>query len=289
MTIKFSMLMHCTTTDDDKKVAISIAGASESVYHPGDTINQSFLDATHELCLKRSALLPANSAIIGSRATILPAENAISPQSRRSRTWDQRYAGSSTECDDPRMALQRTLKAQGNDNNQREYTLHFAPDARIVTGQYKSAGGYDTALQEYFRVLERAFQFQGFDALAPAYRIREILADGTVVPIDTIADAMHNKWIRVLGGQLREGSRRKFKFPEKLLLRKTAGEVWKLEGFTSSARVLMGPDGRIQLYSKKFLNFLFDNVQPNPLQMKVVAKKVGRPFNLYRGRQAARS
>lgn len=153
--VKVSLLFNAGTVDAGGNAA-RVAGFSESYYTTLPIDSSQVLDNWHQLAIKRAALMPANTRIIGGRF------HNVDPVGG-SRSYDNVYVGTSTSLNDlPGVALQWTVRS-ATTPNQRSLILRGIPDARVVTGEYSPSVAYNSALSDFFNELKTNWRFRAID------------------------------------------------------------------------------------------------------------------------------
>ena len=271
---KVTMLFQLVTQDVSVVgAAARVAGWSESWYFEGDLT--SALEATVNkggLCSVRAQLLPASAAIVGQRYQQVdpaPVGNSI--------TRSKVFPGLSTlPTDVPQMALLISVPGVGV-KNVKHYEMRGVPDSMVTTGEFSPSGPYEKALKNFFNALG-AWKFKGQDFSQPLHIIQNINTAGEITTVTQPA------W-----GNPSVARLTRMKTSVGLSL---PGETRNIIGII---KVPPGAQGLIidwptdQVVKSGFARkvvAIYPTVSINDVEVeRVVVRKVGRPFDLYRGRR----
>jgi hypothetical protein len=267
MTVKCTALFQlATNTSDPTAVARRLGGWSESYYRPDADIGSTLITNFNTLCQRRAALLPSGAVIVGQRFQV------VNPAGT-SQTAARRYPGTAgTQADVPQMALLCRAPAQSAANI-RPLILRGIPDARVVEGEYSPSSGFTTAIESFFSWLSANWQFHGRDLSANTVPIYSIDALG-VATLEANTTAVLGSMVRVLrttdvnkdqvGGRFRVSAA-------------ASSTQITLQGWTLGAC----KGGRLRVDADTYLTI------GSPISIsRVITRRVGRPFEQYRGRQS---
>lgn len=268
MIVKCTMLFSLATNTSGQSLGRRIGGWSESVYDNTDNINTT--QRTFALlCQARAGMLPVGAAVIGQRYQIV---NPVGGTTTTKRV----FPGTIAPADVPQMAAQFSCPGVGVPNV-RLFTLRGMPDANVVEGEFKPTPEYLAAFN-LFKNRLRNWYFRG-RALT-----------NLEVPIVSISSA----GVFVLGAALTFDELNKiriFKAKETsfdttisglfTVLTKTSSTGGTFANWTHGNRV----DGTCRVDG-----VIYPQIQAlQASDITVTVRKVGRPFNQYRGRASARA
>jgi len=248
---------------------VRTGGFSESWYLDHWPLTSADYANFDSLCSRRAALLPIGGTIVGRRYQRV---DPVGPSNTDSRAFP---GASGLLCDMPQMTLYcrgRTAAAL----NIRPIYIRSIPDARIFRGEYLPSTDYDASLNSYF-AQARNFCMRGLDFTPSEYNIKAIDADGVGTLVATgaalaIDDLVTVRYVVSTSGALRGGSYR-------LLAFSSGAGTFALQGWEHGE----GVRGTMQFreYNLPFITSVDIS--------RIVTKKVGRPFDLFSGRQSNRS
>lgn len=271
---RLTLLMQIATNPGDRSAASPhIAGWSESWW----TITpiDPTADYITSLASKRAALLPAQGSVIGYRlANYTISGNRLLPTG--SSTGKLQYPGNPTRPTDlPQVALEMSGSSSGVANTSR-FVLRGIPDEMMVGGEYQPSGAFKGSVTVFSNeLIMRAWAFLARDLTQP--NVKVLSAAGGVLRVEASTGAALNDYVRF---------RRVYdddNVPISGAFRVTnvadGGLTLTLSNFT---RVVTVANGTVR---KDLLALqLFRTINPS----RAVIKKVGRPFESYRGRQSKR-
>lgn len=265
---KLSMLFNYISGGENPKSAIRQGGTSESIYW--DDATDSTVRFFNRLAEKRSALLPKYCAVVGIRVQqVDPVGSA--------RSIDAFYPGGSDvggQVDIPQLALKFRVKGVGV-TNATTRKLAMVPDRQVTDGEYRPLAKYRDALKSYLRSLA-FWKFRGLNLTHVTVPIATVGADGTVTTEADIALAP-GQTVGLRGVETAAGA---FVTGEFTVDTATSLRVFKVRRWASGACT----GGKAKRH--EYIYPQFDIPATTPIN--VGFKKVGRPFGLYRGRQAKR-
>ena len=268
--IKCTMLLQLNTTPADLGVASGrIAGWSESWYYDGTV---AAAKTNFELlCRHRAGGLPTSAAVIGQRYQTIGGGSV---------THNVRSPGNSGVTNDaPQMGVLCKMPGSGVANIRR-MTFRGIPDAWITGGELNGAAGFNA----WFNLMARriagdGWRFRGRDLARPTARIASIAAR-----VLTLTDALAFGVGDYL--QLRD-------------VRTTTGRsvsgLYQVEATTGATNATLRgfpATSTVELNGFASLNVIIYPTFAAAGEMQVVrsvVKKVGRPFDQYRGRSSRRS
>lgn len=269
---KYTMIFNSSTNVTGGSIGQRTGGWSESFYKnaaPSDVVaNETWRDVFLRQCQRRAALLPTGFSVGGQRyQQVDPAGGSA--------TGGVVYPGTAgIQADVPQMALFLRLSAQGVPNI-KPLTLRGLPDARVVEGEYFPASNFSAALNTYVTNLS-LWQFKGRDLQQTPLSIFTIDNLG-VVTTDEAHSFVENDFVRVLrtideNGRRQGGRFRVIAPVTSHTFKITPWDFGDCHGGKVRADVTIYP-----LIASQSANVL-----------RVIVRKVGRPFGGYRGRASTR-
>lgn len=216
-------------------------------------------------------LLPARAGILANRGSILGVR-LYEGGGGRGQFLPLAYSGSAGACDVPQMAL---LCAGKNDNSPtvRRWTVRGIPDGQVEFGEFSPTTAFNTAMTNYFKAMSN-FGFTGTTPVT-SYAIFNVSALGLVTlkvnnPFG-VGDIVTLKSVMVQG--VRTGGS---------YVVESIGPL--ASNFTIKAwPVFFGEGGSVSIPEKAHYN-----LGGGLSVQRVAQRKVGRPFNQYRGRRSKR-
>lgn len=266
-----NILQVTTTPTDLTKARAHTGGWSESFW---TTLNPvGFEPAWLTQQTKRALLLPSSAAIVGFRTqqyTI--AGNKLLPGGSTSGRQNMPGAlGSSADL--PQVALMLNAAANGAPNNAR-MILRGMPDPVMVGGEYQPAPFFSALVTQFCNsMIGFNFGFIGRDLSQASVRVLKIA--NNVITVDqlpgtglAVGDFIRFHRVYDSGGNPVKGD---------YVVSTIAGNDITVAGL---AVVVTKPSGTLR---RDLLTYLpFGNLYP----VRAVVKKVGRPFEQYRGRRS---
>lgn len=279
MPFKVSILFQCLTGGPTGGFGGSshVGGWSESVYYNSSDINalRARLLTTGSwgfpLVTARAALLPASASIVGYRIS------TVYPRTGRSQVAKIRIPGSSGLITDvPQMALASSIPSISTPNVRR-FGIRCVPDSQVVNGEYSPSGPYGPDVTSYFSSLGN-WQFVGQDLTEPNWSVVGVSALGvvtlTAMPPWNVGDFVYVKnTIDPMGNKFTAG--------------RTVSAIGPILGQVTLLNwgVGVSTGGLARRYSIGF--FTMDGSRG--AVDRVTVRKVGRPFDQYRGRRSRRA
>jgi len=272
MPTRFTMLLQITTDPANRAAASPHTGGwSESFWHASDLASSD--GKITVLTQRRAALLGRQGSIVGFRLQHASfAGPRIKPAG--SSTGKLQLPGvASRDTDMPQAALEMGGTAVGKPNSSR-FSLRGIPDDMITKGEYQPVDGYSALVDQFETALVGGgWSFLGRDLSKPTFRVMGIV--GNVLTLD--APGIYtsaNSWARLMrvvndDGKLVSGS-------------------WKIQASSGNTVDLIGYDkGDVskpsgQAREDAVVLCQFATVKP----ARTVARKIGRPFESYRGKQS---
>jgi len=274
MPSRFTMLMQITTNPANRDDASPHTGGwSESFWGSNPIVASDPTLIT--LMQKRAILLPAQGSIVGFRiGNYNITGNRLVPTG--SSTGKVLYAGNGLRQSGlPQKSLSMTGVGHGVANCTR-FTIRGIPDSQLINGEYQPDAGYKSAVTAFGNELSNAgWKFLGRDLTRVSQSVQAIA--GNVVTlggaIGAVAGTDYLRFRRVYDddGDPVTGA---------YLITAIAGNNYTLAGFP--ARTLTSPSGTARVDAIALVDFF--SVTPS----RAVVRKIGRPFESYRGRQSKR-
>ena len=275
MPYRYTMLMQVTTDPADRSSAQPHSGGwSESFWRqslvPADS--GAFLD----LMTKRARMLPFQAALVGYRiATYTFTENHLIPGGASSGRV-QMPGGAAESTDQPQAALM--FSGTAPTGNSSRFTCKCIPDSVIVNGEYQPTASFKNKVTQFSNsIVDNDWCLLGRDLVQQNFRVLSITANvltlnGNLVAADGIS-YIRFKGVRNTSGVPVSGSF--------LVSAQPGANQYTLVGLPQGTTVVNVGTARrdvIQLGN-------FSSVQP----ARIVVRKVGAPFEKYRGRSSRRA
>jgi hypothetical protein len=273
MAYRYDMLFQMTTAPTQASKAIAhTAGWSESHWRQ-DSLPQTD-DKLQRLLNARAAMLPKQAGMVGLRIgqftlqgnRLLPGQTSIR---KFLKPGQQGYS-----CDVPQMALE--LGGSTSGINSSKFAVRGMPDNQVVNGEYSPTDAWDQRLQEYINALEaQGWQMVGRVLTNQTYRINSISISGGCT-LGVAVPWANGAQIRLLRCNDLNG------FPVNGVYQadQVAGSTFLLKNWP--ANVAVQDKGSARVDAIDFFTFVDIEVS------RVVVRKVGRPFEQYRGRRSKR-
>jgi hypothetical protein len=274
MPYRTTFLMQITTAPPDLNDAgAHIAGWSES--HWSATAPDPASRGFGNLMRRRAALLPVQGRIVGYRiASYTFTGNRMLPGPVTT-GHSQATGGSGQVTDVPQMALDCSTATAGG--NSSRFSLRGIPDSCVSGGEYNPLLTFKVALDSYFTLLvSQGYGLAGRDLTQPSFKVKSIAngiltTDGTVTLFPGV-DYVRFRGVRDINGVAVSGAYQLGTSP--------AANQFLLQGFNTTIAVNNSGSARRDL-----INFYaYTEVSP----ARITVRKVGRPFEQYRGRRSRR-
>lgn len=277
---KVTILMQCTTGKAGSRQRIG--GFSESWYFDGTltALNTAIFGPGNDpnageggggnwgpqgLIACRAACLPASGAVVGVRVQGIDPVTAVNPYAAflpGSNNWPNDY---------PSLSLLLSVGAVSTRNTRRSY-LRCIPDQFVVFGEYTPDNNFASAVMAYISALG-SFRFRGKNLASATATVLTITAGGLVtlsaVSPFTVGDKIKYKF---------QGDRATG--PYQVVSIGPLANQFSISGWTA------GDD-----FSGAFTatGYIYPQVDPDKtVPVKTGTRKVGRPFDGFRGRGAKR-
>lgn len=252
-----------------------IAGWTEFVLWNNDSVS-SLLAALQTGANNQPGLLPSRAALLGQNALIIGVR-LYQGGAGKGQSFALAYPGDSTaEVDNPQQAL---LVKVGNVNTgaTRRFTLRGVPDPQIQGGEFVPTTGYQTNVNNWMHALSN-FYFNAIDPTVPPTAILNITAAGLVTVIPAAQPFLVNQIVTVNKTLDVNGFKRSF--------RNTVATVGPLQNQFSITGWPFGActGGTVGLKTRNIFSMDYNTMGIT----RLVTRRVGRPFELYRGRRSRR-
>jgi len=270
MPFKCTMFFTVATgsTEDDPS-AVRVAGWSESWYDTS-IIQENVITDFRKLCAKRAALLPASGTIVAQRYQEV---DPVGP----SKVDTARFPGGSLLCDYPSLSLYCRVRGSGVRNIRPMY-LRGLPDVTITRGEFTPSFTYAATLQRFFTELQ-GFSFRAQALGNQTVAVLTILATGEVhAAAPGLTGVAAGSKVSITGCRTEGGKVISGTF---IVSAAASPTIFTLANYP--ATVTTG--GNVRLFGNIYPEVPADGVTVS----RVVTKKVGRPFGLFRGRQSPRA
>lgn len=274
MPTRYTMLFNLGTTPDIKTEAAPHQGGwSESFWQSGAILPDD--QKVKDLLNARRTMLPQQANIIGYRISNYTANgNKFVPTGTNAGKLLLR--GSPVlECDIPQMALMFFAKSGGR--NTSKFNIAAIPDDQVAFGEYQPTPGFKTRVTQFCNLLTAGgWGFVGRDLTLGAQRVISIAAN--VVTMSALpTGAAVGEYL--IFNHVIDSAKKAVK--GSYLITAVSGATVTLAGFTG--QTVTAPSGTARVDKPAFI--AFTSVEPN----RIKVRKVGRPFEPYRGRATKRS
>jgi len=274
MPFRYTMLLQMTTDPADRAAASPHTGGWSESHWRNDLVPPTGSVFT-DLLSKRALLLPKQSSIVGYRIstyTIAQAKLLPGPVS----TGRVLLPGSNLQqADVPQMALE--MGASTNAANSSRFSLRGTPDNQVQFGEYQPDSFYKTKVTNFSNSLvDGGWALLGRDLTQGSYRVFSIIAGLLTVDPALVAFA-DLSYIRLRKVKDTSGNPVIGSFAVSAVV---AAGKYQLAGFDPT--IVVGFSGTAR---RDLLNiFTYVNVAPS----RITVRKIGRPFEQYRGRRSKR-
>jgi hypothetical protein len=217
----------------------------------------------------RAALLPPSGQIVGVRL--------YQGGAGKGQSYGFSYPGQAgLEQDFPQSALLCKTGPPGVAVSRR-FTLRCIPDDVVQGGEFTPSPGYANAVANYFQALYN-FTFRAFDPTAATAGIFNISAAGVITTTIAVQPFLVNQIVTIT--RTLDGNQLFHKFQGVVTSVGPAQNQFTVSGWTFGACT----GGTVSLKSK-----LHYSMNPSVSAVsRIVVRKVGRPFEQYRGRRSKR-
>jgi len=228
---------------------------------------------------KRATLLPSQAAIIGFRLAYYDISgNALLPKGTQ--TGKFRYVGASTlHCDLPQVALELNASTQGGPNTTR-FVLRGMPDDVMKRGEYDPPRAFSTRMNAFMEFLVSASANLGWigrNIGATTVRINSITDAGLVTTDGDAGGTPGVSWLRILRCRDTQGANVSAAY--RILTHPTA-TTYTIAGWEGQT---VEASGLARIDTVQFFDV-------NGVKIgRAIVRKVGRPFESYRGRASKRT
>lgn len=246
-----------------------IAGWSESWYRADVSAQMALaiMNDANGLCESRAALLNTSAAVVGQRV------QQVSPVGAT--LVGTTVFGSPLKdlADIPQMSISCYMQGKAA-VNRRRVSLRGIPDSKVVGGGYVRAAAFTANLGAFYKSLD-GYSFPGHDKSVAGVKVLAVDANGRAT-LDKANPFAVNTPVRVTRiKELSSGDTRHF---STVVTAQIAPNIVQLD---PNRAFIVGLGGRMD--SDVVLYFLVDP-QEVPIP-KITTRKVGRPFDSYRGRR----
>lgn len=274
MPSRLNYIIQMTTSPDDPAVSRPhTAGWSEGMWFQAASTP---IASIRLLGQTRSGFLPREASIIGYRQQVFTIQgNRLIPGGTASGALS--YPGMSQwTCDIPQMALSVKVQGAGVANTSKKMCRGI-PDSMVVGGEYSPTVAFQNRVLSFFeRCKTLGAQFIGRDLALPSVRIISLAAN--VLATDLPTGAINGDYVRILKTYTTLGLVLNGAF------RVSAGggtNNLTLEGLPAGVAV----EGNGRARKDTIGLFAYDDAQTG----RITTKRVGRPFEGYRGRASKRA
>lgn len=287
--LRVTMLFQVTTNPDDPSSAASHSGGwSESMWQNNGT---PLLPAVYKkLCQTRATLLPKQATIVGIRQGIYNlVGNKLLPQGTSGAKF-LTPGNTAYTTDLPQCSLEVSGLGAGVPNSNR-FRLGCLPDEQITNGEYQPTVGYKGLVTTYLRNLSPfgnpamggPWWFVGRNTFPPSVRVASLVPLGGVTldaTLVTLADTTAGVGDYIRFHRVYDDSNNPVKGTY-LVKAVPAVNTYTLTGIPQQK--VSKPSGLCRKDELTPVAYLEVNVS------RAVVKKIGRPFQQYRGRASNRT
>jgi len=269
-----------TTTPNVATDAISHTGGWSEGFWATEAPG-AFQDKWHAILTARAKFLPKQAQIVGFRTqTYEIAGNKLMPLGASAGAY--RYPGSVRfDCDQPQVTLRARATAQGAQNTASLY-MRGIPDSWVFGGEYDPVDDANTLLSAYYRqLITKGAGFIGRNLNIGSVRVLNVIDLGgnsgsaitcnAAVPGVALNDFVRLIRVRDVNGKSIEGVYN---------VTNVNGAVITVRAL--SGRTVLAPSGLCRKDSLAFNTFGVIATQ------RITTKRVGSPFEKYRGRRSKR-
>lgn len=270
---KVSLLFQFTTAPTNRAAASPHSGGWSESHWSNESSNIGTFAA--ELAQARAQFLPGEASIIGYRVqTYTISGNKLSPVNTSSGRFQ--YRGVLGSMNLPSDGLGFSGQSSGNPNTAR-FTARGIPDGEISNGEYQPGGSMSVAVDAYrAKLVAAGWGFIGRVRTGQSARVQSILA-GVVTLSQNIGGTENVSFLRLL----RVSNGRRDPIKGSFLIKVIADKAYTCQNLGSTT--LVEPSGEARIETLAFMPYSVVNVG------RAQSRRVGGPFDKYRGRASARS
>lgn len=267
-------LLFAVTTDPDDRVTASPHSGGWSESHWGN-VNPIVLPFLQQLAQRRANMLPAECSVIGWRNEIFTLTgNKLFPVGATSGRFQ--YPGMQTpNMNLPQDSLMVSAVTDAAPNATR-FNLRGLPDYVIQKGEYQPSPNFKTQFTNYANeLINSRWGFIGRVKTGASARVNSINVG--VVTLNGAVGGVVNESYLILNRVYDSNGN---PVTGKFLITLIAGNAYTVEGLAGVSVTI--PSGTARIDSLAF--YQYTEITPN----RAVIRKIGRPFEQYRGRASAR-
>jgi len=281
MPIKVVVLFQQTTIAGGNSPIIGLSGRSHQAgwsEHVWWATNESITDLKAALITGspgRYGLLPARSGVLNANAAIIGVR-LYEGGAGRGALLPLGYPGlGGNPCDIPQMSVLCKGTAQ-NFAVARRWTLRGIPDGQVTLGEFDPTVNFAARLRFYFDALQN-FYFRAIDASNVPVAVHDVQSTGLVTLMNPSPFVIGN--FLTFRGMLNTVGRRVGATGFVTAIGPMANQ------FTIGAWLILSTSGGTAVLRSRSLYPFFS---PSTSAVRIVTRKVGRPFEQYRGRASRR-
>lgn len=265
--IKGTMLFQLVTNvSGGSQGGPHIAGWSESWYSDGSIADTR--RSMTELCRTRAGLLPGSAVIVGQRYQVINGPSSSTAI---------RFPGAAARSNDVPQAALLCTATVGARPNVRRFSLRGFPDVWIEEGELKPAAPFPAKWEEFEGALGAGpWGFVMRDLTIAAVRVASVNAGALVLQADLVANVFDYIRLNDIYDQFRVLRSGLYQ-----ITAKTDNKNYTIRDWPAGSIVTGNGFARKE-------EIIFDGVNLNIEYSRIVVRKVGRPFEQYRGRGAKR-
>jgi hypothetical protein len=273
MPVRCSWLFDVTTNPTNLSIASAHSGGwSESHWSPNTLPADS--GYIRDWAQYRARLLPSEASIVGFRLENFSiVGNKLLPGGTAGGKFQYPgvYGG---DLNLPQDAIS-CAGASATSTNSAKFNLRCIPDSQIVNGEFQPGSGYLSALNAFLANLVNAvWGFIGRVKSNPSAQVMGIASGGVVTLSANVGGAPGNGFLRLNRVYDTLGNPVKGTFP----MTNVAGPVYTVSGL--GATTVSKPSGTARLDGLSFYAYGTTSIG------RACSRKIGRPFEQYRGRRS---
>lgn len=264
------ILDQSTAPETESPASVRDGGWTENYYLSAATLGLA-VTRCHFYCDARAALLAKTGQVNGFRI-------AERTSTGVARAYPAFRTGANVVCDVPQMAIQIHLRTA---TSKRTAILPGVPDIRSIGGAFSKSRTWENHVEHLIGILTAGFGMMALDKTQPLLNLISITTGGLVTTA-TPHGYVANDQIRF--------------FRTSDIYRQTVTGTWIVSGtppstttfqlanYASAGDVVFGPvnKGKVRKLVYAFSGFSEGDMG------QITTRKVGRPFDLYRGRASRR-